>query len=461
MFGLHIHNFRSFQNQDFEFSKVNLLIGTNSSGKSSLLKFLRMLKQSVSNKEENLRLKGDESKGMVDLSNYKKIIYYNDTTKNINFSFSQGTPYYDFFIKAFEVTDKDMPVFDKLKSSITKISVELSKTLSDHKTVVMQIENNVLGKMYINIKNTKQDISFGESPVSNIVFEYKKEQEITKITFDNIDYEQNAFLSMMEGKQLKEQCKEKYSHIPHLFEYTAFMLMIQNYVRNLLQKTQYVNPLTTTPKSNYEKIDDKGYITPIKDLNDLVNILADEAINVDVKTALKTSLEEILQAHGLAKEIKLVRADGIDVMELHVKLTNDGLWNNITEVGYGVALQMPMFFQMLLSQSMTDGEIILLEQPEIHIHPQLHAKFIETLVTAGNKNTYFIETHSPDMIRELQVLVKQKALEPEDVTIHYLTRETTQTTVEAYKIDAEGILDKDLPQEFYDNYYDLSMKLLD
>jgi predicted ATPase len=145
-------------------------------------------------------------------------------------------------------------------------------------------------------------------------------------------------------------------------------------------------------------------------------------------------------------------------MQLQVQLNKGGIWHNITEVGYGVALHIPILLQTLISD-LKGGEILLLEQPEIHIHPRLHAKLLETLVKAGEKNTYIIETHSADMVRELQVLVKQGVLQPEDVTVHYFTREATQTKVVLHSLDKDGIFDIDIPEDFYENYYDLAMKL--
>ncbi|MGO4710741.1 AAA family ATPase, partial [Chryseobacterium sp. 2TAF14] len=60
MFDLSINNFRSFKNQSFKFSRINILIGENSGGKSSLLKFLLSLKQTIESPYEvNLKLKGD------------------------------------------------------------------------------------------------------------------------------------------------------------------------------------------------------------------------------------------------------------------------------------------------------------------------------------------------------------------------------------------------------------------
>ncbi|MGB1038028.1 MAG: AAA family ATPase, partial [Bacteroidia bacterium] len=57
MFNLNLHNFRSFQNQKFNFSRINIFIGENSGGKSSLLKFLLSLKQTLESPNEfNLKL---------------------------------------------------------------------------------------------------------------------------------------------------------------------------------------------------------------------------------------------------------------------------------------------------------------------------------------------------------------------------------------------------------------------
>ena len=85
MFNLNINNFRSFQEQDFNFSRINILIGENSGGKSSLIKFLLACKQTLKSQvESNFKLKGN----LVDLGNYDEMIYQKESNRDLKFKFS-------------------------------------------------------------------------------------------------------------------------------------------------------------------------------------------------------------------------------------------------------------------------------------------------------------------------------------------------------------------------------------
>ena len=108
------------------------------------------------------------------------------------------------------------------------------------------------------------------------------------------------------------------------------------------------------------------------------------------------------------------------------------------------------------------GQTLLIEQPEVHLHPTLQAKFIETLLSIGSKNTYFIETHSEHIIRKLQVLIKNKQfdLKPEDITIHYFKREPLKFSITEHKILSDGKLVPSFPNGFFDTSYSLVKQLL-
>lgn len=128
-----------------------------------------------------------------------------------------------------------------------------------------------------------------------------------------------------------------------------------------------------------------------------------------------------------------------------------------------MSLQIPIIFQAVLSEFYTrNGETLLIEQPEVHLHPNLQSKFIETLLSIGNKNRYFIETHSEHIIRKLQVLVKQKkfSLKPDDITIHYFKREPKQFKISSHRIEKDGRLNPQFPTGFFDTSYNLIKELL-
>ena len=66
---------------------MNILIGENSSGKSSLIKFFLALKQTFevpNNKESNFTLTGE----YADLGNYKETIYYHNEDLPLEFGFT-------------------------------------------------------------------------------------------------------------------------------------------------------------------------------------------------------------------------------------------------------------------------------------------------------------------------------------------------------------------------------------
>lgn len=119
-------------------------------------------------------------------------------------------------------------------------------------------------------------------------------------------------------------------------------------------------------------------------------------------------------------------------------------------------------FQALLSEETEEGETLLIEQPEVHLHPSLQAKFIETILGIGNKNKYFIETHSEHIIRKIQVLVKNKTfgLQPDDVSIYYFKRVEDRFEISNHKIDMDGKLSPIFPSGFFDSSYTLIKELL-
>ena len=120
-----------------------------------------------------------------------------------------------------------------------------------------------------------------------------------------------------------------------------------------------------------------------------------------------------------------------------------------------------MLFETFLSEK-AYGNTFLIEQPEVHLHPRLQAKFIDTLLGMGKNNSYVIETHSEHIVRMLQVLVKEKKhkIKPDDVKIYYFTRDSKEFKIETFSILENGHLDKVFPSGFFDNSYNLTKSLM-
>lgn len=481
MFDFNISNYRSFLKQDFKFSKINIFIGENSSGKSSLFKLLLALKQThllPANRELNLAFTGE----YADLGSYKEAVYYQKEKLPITISFSFGEDYHTYFANflgpIFKANKNDSKILETAQKRKLSISFTFTKDLDKHHTIKTQITNDGIGVVNILHKSKKNEIEEDELFGTKCTIHYIDQVLNTEFHFGDVDYEKDGFNSLINGSSLQNQIRRtlttnKFSFIKRnssvetkeiaklvqdIFARIAYLLVVQNYLRLQLKKIDYINPIDTHPSRIYLAKDDKQSTT-IKGIEDVVDFFGKSANE-------KATLDEfnsILKSFGIAEKIEIIVDRRLPVRELRVK--NNDLVSNILDVGYGVSLQLPIILKAFLADRVPEkhNSIIMLEQPEVHLHPRLHAKLIETLVSLSNNTTYFIETHSEHIIRKLQVLVKEKRydLSPEDVTIHYLSRKKKMTEVTVHKINEIGQLVPNIPSGFFDNSYLLAKQLLD
>jgi len=437
MFQLNIQNFRSFKNIDFDFSRINILIGPNNSGKSTLLKFFLMLKQSIDEKESPLTVKGK----LVDLGLFEDVIYKGNNEKK-EFEFTLGVK--DSFWNVFNHEEVTAESIRKLANSLnlasSPINLNIKFSRDENNTILSNniASNSFIGKM--EIKNPKVVFKeLGKENKGDVFWSGNgKTFELANVTIDKV-----AFINHL-------RLKEDYIDIEEMVK--AILLNIsESYLRIVMTNLYYLNPLNYKVKRVFEKTGRSNQLEVI------VNWLAVEN-NEELRKLRVEKLSKLFKQMGIAEDVKLdIYRNSIEVL---IKTEKEGFWINLADVGLGIPLQIPMLLHALVSEESGNSRLLLLEQPEIHIHPKLHENFIETLVGMGEKNTYFIETHSPFIVQKLQVMVKEGKLKPEEVAIYYFEKEDNETKATRYNIEEDGFMDKKLPQNFIGNSYNLAMQLL-
>lgn len=482
MFTINIKNYRSFKNQDFEFEKMNILIGENSSGKSSLIKFFLAMKQTFvipNSNESNFTLTGEYS----DLGNYKETIYYHNDELPLEFEFKFKN--YDSFFYSYFIGSQKNNVDEKLwrkgikkfldvqTTSQTSIKFSINKELYNHKKIKTLIVNDEIGSLEFffpeSDKRSKLHTLFTNS--CTIIFKSKKLDK--SFTLHDVDYDKEGFLTLMKPSSLRSsiinyhqiseeelsQDEDLQQIINKVFYAIAYLLISQNYIKFYTDKIEYINPVKTSPNRIYLVKDDKQNLH----INDIEDLMVFFSRNTTSTKEILTKFIAILNEVGILNDFEIIKDDRLPVKELRVKI-ND-LFSNITDVGYGVSLQLPIILKCFLAEVLPErhGSIIFIEQPEVHLHPKLHAKLIETICKLSKHTTYIIETHSEHIIRKLQILVKENKykLNPKDVRIHYLTREENVTKVTPHLIDKNGRLNPNFASGFFDNSYLLAKELLD
>jgi hypothetical protein len=120
---------------------------------------------------------------------------------------------------------------------------------------------------------------------------------------------------------------------------------------------------------------------------------------------------------------------------------------NIADVGFGVSQTLPVTVALGAAQP---HQLVYLEQPEIHLHPRAQFKFGHVVRTALRRNVRIVvETHSALFVRSIQTLVAQGELRPSDVALHWFTRDprTGDTHISTGDLDEAGAFG-DWPEDF-------------
>lgn len=134
---------------------------------------------------------------------------------------------------------------------------------------------------------------------------------------------------------------------------------------------------------------------------------------------------------------RLIHQEGKDVNDLV----------SIADVGFGVSQTLPVIVALLAAEP---GQLVYIEQPEIHLHPRAQMAMAQILAEAANRGVRVVaETHSSLLLLGIQSLVAEGKLSPDKVKLHWFKRrpEDGITEVTSADLDKAGAFG-DWPEDF-------------
>lgn len=159
--------------------------------------------------------------------------------------------------------------------------------------------------------------------------------------------------------------------------------------------------------------------------------------------SVKAKLEEFGQSAGLFDEIS-VRPLGTkqtEPFQLHLRKFGTGLKGprrNLIDVGYGVSQVLPVVTELVRQDA---APLVLLQQPEVHLHPCAQAELGSLFCKiAGTDRQLIVETHSDNLLDRVRMDVRDGIgnLKPEDVSVLFFERNGLDVRIHSLEIDAEG-----------------------
>ena len=149
-------------------------------------------------------------------------------------------------------------------------------------------------------------------------------------------------------------------------------------------------------------------------------------------------------------QIDLQQAPRANAVTLGLRTSNATEFHSPVHTGFGLTQVLPIVVAAL---SADKGDIILLENPEVHLHPagqSLMGQFLADVARAGIQ--VVVETHSDHVLNGVRRSVKGCRLQSEQVAIHYFRSPTGDATqVLSPTLDDSGNID-DWPEGFFDQF---------
>jgi hypothetical protein len=162
-------------------------------------------------------------------------------------------------------------------------------------------------------------------------------------------------------------------------------------------------------------------------------------------------VEQSLENLGLTGKVRLRSIDDTRV-ELSVgrlctsQRTNSNDLVNIADAGFGLSQVLPVIVALLVAKR---GQLVHVEQPEIHLHPRAQVAMAGLLAKAAKRGVrVVIETHSALILLGVQTLVANGELPPHLVKLHWFERDKDGAThVHSGDLDEKGRFG-DWPEDF-------------
>ncbi|MBI5172018.1 MAG: DUF3696 domain-containing protein [Candidatus Melainabacteria bacterium] len=250
-----------------------------------------------------------------------------------------------------------------------------------------------------------------------------------------------------------------------------FLLFLERDLRVLLSNTFYIGPLREYPHRLYvstgqapSNVGTRGEAAVDGLISRLEGIELHDPDGDEDRFSVDENVFEMVvkwfKVFGLIDEMKLCSlGEGERYHQLKLKAKQSTAEVLITDVGFGISQILPIIVQSYLAPS---GSVILLEQPEIHLHPAIQADLADLLVDVSRtRNIQFIvESHSEHFLRRLQQKVAEESIAPFDVRVYFCDRGSEGSVSRSLQMNDFGEIEN-WPDNFFGSVEDDLLKMME
>lgn len=447
---INLDNYKCFKNSgNIEIKPLTILCGINSSGKSTVIKSLLTLKQTYEN--------AGEKYGLVLNSEYVKNGSFSDIAYmhceeevSVTNEFKINRPLQPdnrgkIEITAFKNIAKMYPDYDKILHIVIRLKSTFKPVESDNILIRQNYEINVV-------------YEDGKTIASSV--DFKKQKSNWNIVIHNFPNKNDELISEMKLMQVAcyfENFRVVNLYVKRTIPPTYEVVYIVNnictlsrYTGNLYQNINYLTPLRVYPQRTYlsdEEITNVGLGG--ENTAQFLSYFQNRSIKMSGFCPPGASVSKPTLGNYVNKWMEYLGIGTYNVANSSeiVRLNING--NNVINVGFGVSQTLPILVSGL---TMRVADTLLLEQPEIHLHPKAQMAIGDFLVSLANCGKgAVVETHSDHIINRIVKRIMDGSIDKENVAIYFIENTDNCSTISKVQVDmVKGVVDA--PEEFFTQF---------
>jgi predicted ATPase len=432
---LEINHFKSWRaTGPIRLAPITALFGSNSSGKTSLLQLLLMLKQTTDSPDRSQPLHLGDDRSLVELGTYHDLVFGHDLESAIEWDMTWKRPQ---ALKIADPAQKGVALFQGDALGFAgAVRWQGNGDQSLGRAVVERLEYRFA------------DHSFGMRPKARGYEEYDLYSSPPSFEFTRTRGRAWSLPAPAKCYGFPDQVRAYYQN-------AGFLSDLELEFEQLFARVFYLGPLRDYPQRQYTWAGSQP--------NDMGR--RGERV-VDALLAARESEERIYRGRFKKnvtleervamwlKELGLIEHFEVRPVTVGSKLFQVWLRRAaaspevlITDVGFGVSQILPV---LTLCYYAPKGSTLILEQPEIHLHPRVQAGladvFIDAIKTRGIQ--IILESHSEHLLRRLQRRVAEEKLAPKEAALYFCTISKGESRLEGLSLDLWGNI-ANWPQDFF------------
>lgn len=429
---LHLENFKAWQKLDIQLGRVTGLFGTNSSGKTSILQFLLMLKQTKNATDRGLVLDLGGPNQLVNLGTFKDMVHKHQD---------------------------NLPLDWILQWQLNK-PLKISNPSGKRADILFQgdlLETSA----GVSFKNQEMKSQYLTYRFAQHTFEIMKPKESAKeyILKASSDSGKEFLFVRQQGRAWNLPGPIKTHLFPDqaktYYQNADFLSFFEFEYENMMDQIYYLGPLREYPKREYQwsgaRPFDVGYRGERTVDAILSATLRGEKRNVGYRKKILSFQEVIaywLKELGLIQQFSIREiVEGSNLYRAIVKRDEESPEAFLTDVGFGVSQVLPA---LVLLYYVPEGSTVLMEQPEIHLHPSVQSGLADVILQVANHRNIqvIIESHSEHLLRRFQRRIAEEQYPAKELKLYFCDSVQGVSTLSDLDIDLFGEI-RNWPENFF------------